>query len=211
METTARKAVLITGSSGYIGRLFTRALADAPGTFTTIIAGDVRPAPEADRKPGVVYETLDVRDGARIDALIAQHHIDTVVHLASIVTPGKGSTRDLQYEVDVLGTHHVLQACVKHGVHKLLVTSSGAAYGYHASNAALLTEDMPLRGNHEFAYSHHKRLVEEMLAEYRAQHPALGQLVFRLGTVLGASVRNQITDLFEKILEVLMVKLSKTF
>jgi UDP-glucose 4-epimerase len=57
---------------------------------------------------------------------------------------------------------------------------------------------MPLRGNEVFAYSHHKRLVEEMLAQYRQSHPALAQVVLRIGTILGATVHNQITDLFEK-------------
>ena len=57
---------------------------------------------------------------------------------------------------------------------------------------------MPVRGNQVFAYSHHKRLVEEMLADYRSRHPALEQVVLRIGTILGANVRNQITDLFEK-------------
>jgi UDP-glucose 4-epimerase len=37
-----------------------------------------------------------------------------------------------------------------------------------------------------------------MLAEYRASQPQLEQIVFRIGTILGASVHNQITDLFEK-------------
>jgi UDP-glucose 4-epimerase len=79
-----------------------------------------------------------------------------------------------------------------------VVSSSGAAYGYHPDNAPWLTEDMPVRGNEVFAYSHHKRLVEDMLAEYRQNHPVLEQVVLRIGTILGATVHNQITDLFEK-------------
>jgi UDP-glucose 4-epimerase len=37
-----------------------------------------------------------------------------------------------------------------------------------------------------------------MLADYRVRHPQLRQVVFRIGTILGENVRNQITDLFEK-------------
>ncbi|MEI2625023.1 MAG: NAD-dependent epimerase/dehydratase family protein [Giesbergeria sp.] len=96
------------------------------------------------------------------------------------------------------GTRNLLQACVQQGVRRIVVSSSGAAYGYHADNPAWLTEDMPVRGNEVFAYAHHKRLVEEMLAEYRLSHPALEQVVLRIGTILGATVHNQITDLFEK-------------
>jgi UDP-glucose 4-epimerase len=80
--------------------------------------------------------------------------------------------------------------------HRFVV--SGAAYGYHADNPEWLTEADPVRGNQSFAYSWHKRLVEEMLAEYRASQPQLEQIVFRIGTILGATVHNQITDLFEK-------------
>src|SRR5690606_16947140 len=84
------------------------------------------------------------------------------------------------------------------GVSRLVVTSSGAAYGYHADNKVPLTEDCPLRGNEEFAYSHHKRLVEEMLAKARGEHPLLEQVVLRVGTVLGPGLDNQITALFRK-------------
>ena len=59
------------------------------------------------------------------------------MHLASIVTPGPDSTRELEYAVDVTGTRHVLDACVAHGVRRVVVSSSGAAYGYHPDNPAL--------------------------------------------------------------------------
>jgi UDP-glucose 4-epimerase len=121
-----------------------------------------------------------------------------VVHLASIVTPGKNSNRAFEYDVDVNGTRNVLESCVRHGVKRIVVSSSGAAYGYHADNAAWLTEDMIVRGNEVFPYAHHKRLVEEMLLAYRHKHPELQQVVLRIGTILGPTVRNQITDLFEK-------------
>jgi UDP-glucose 4-epimerase len=124
--------------------------------------------------------------------------IDAVVHLAAIVTPGVRPNRELEYAVDVGGTRNVLEACVATGVRQLIVTSSGAAYGYHADNPEWLSEDDPVRGNEAFAYSHHKRLVEEMLAEHRRTHPALRQVVFRVGTILGETTRNQITALFEK-------------
>jgi UDP-glucose 4-epimerase len=114
------------------------------------------------------------------------------------VTPGKDSSRELEYSIDVLGTENILEACLKAGVRKLIVTSSGAAYGYHADSPGMLCENDPLRGNPEIAYPDHKRLVEEMLARYREKHPELDQLIFRVCTILGDSVANQITAIFER-------------
>lgn len=185
--------VLVTGASGYLGSQVVAALAQQG--VQRVVAHDVRPP--ASRIAGAEYAVGDVRSDELADVMDA-HGIDTVVHLASIVTPGPGSRREFEYDVDVNGTRNVLQACVRNRVRRIIVSSSGAAYGYHADNPAWLTEDMPVRGNEAFAYSHHKRLVEEMLAEFRQREPQLEQVVLRIGTILGANVRNQITDLFEK-------------
>ena len=192
-----QRRILITGAGGYLGRQLVERLAALEGEARpgSIVAHDIR-EPEQ-RLAGVEYQVADIRSPEIAD-LIARQRIDCVVHLACIVTPGKNSRREFEYDVDVNGTRNVLEACVRHGVRRIVVSSSGAAYGYHADNAAWLTEDMAPRGNEAFAYAHHKRLVEEMLAAYRAQHPQLQQVVLRIGTILGPTVRNQITDMFEK-------------
>jgi UDP-glucose 4-epimerase len=192
--------VLVTGAAGYLGGIFLEALAAGAGRDgdpACIVATDVREVAAAARCAGVEYLVHDVRSPG-LDAILARHAIDTVVHLAAIVTPGPESNRELEYAVDVLGTRRVLEACVAAGVRRIVVTSSGAAYGYHADNPEWLTEDHPVRGNEAFAYAHHKRLVEEMLADWRERHPALEQVVFRVGTILGEHTRNQITALFER-------------
>ncbi|MBL4712962.1 MAG: SDR family oxidoreductase [Alcanivorax sp.] len=179
--------VLITGAGGYIGRLLGERLADGH----SVLGLDVRVP------PALPFECLqgDIRDPALGD-LLRERGIDTVVHLAAVLEDSGDRARD--YDIDVNGTRNVLDACLSAGVGQLIVTSSGAAYGYHPDNPAWLDEQDPLRGNPEFAYSDHKRLVEEMLADYRRRHPALRQLILRPGTVLGEGTRNQITALFER-------------
>jgi UDP-glucose 4-epimerase len=191
------RCVLITGAGGYLGSQLLPALMEKAGEIGRIVAVDVRETPADRRLAGVDYRVMDVRAPGLAD-LFAQTTPDVVVHLASIVTPGKDSTREFEYSVDVLGTENVLNACLASGVGKIVVTSSGAAYGYHADNPAWIGEDWPVRGNEAFAYAHHKRLVEEMLARWRVGHPQLQQVVLRVGTILGATVNNQITALFEK-------------
>jgi len=191
------KRVLVTGGGGYLGSQLVARLAALPDGQRpeVIVSHDLREP--AQRLPHVKYAAFDIRS-PELAATIERHRINVVVHLAAIMPSGKAQTRDFEYDVDVNGTRNLLQACVQHGVRRIVVSSSGAAYGYHADNAPWLTEDMPVRGNEIFAYSHHKRLVEEMLADYRKNHPELEQVVLRIGTILGATVHNQITDMFEK-------------
>ncbi|PKO44025.1 MAG: epimerase [Betaproteobacteria bacterium HGW-Betaproteobacteria-3] len=192
----AARRILVTGADGFLGRGLVAALARQAGV-QLVLAMDLREVPGDRREPGVRYVSQDVRDPGLSDT-VANHQIDTVVHLASIVTPAKGSNREFEHSVDVGGTKNVLDACVQHGVHHLVVSSSGAAYGYHVDNPEWLTEQHALRGNQVFAYAHHKLLVEEMLSGYRKEHPALQQTVLRIGTILGERVDNQITALFDK-------------
>ena len=190
--------ILITGASGYLGSLLVQRLSNLQtGQPIKIIAADIREAPAFSLNDRIEYVKLDVRspDAGHI---MDKHQIDTVVHLASIVTPGKKSNREFEYSVDVLGTENILKASVKNGVKRIIVTSSGAAYGYHADHPEWITEEAEIRGNEEFAYSHHKKLVEQLLDKYRREHPGLEQTIFRIGTILGETVNNQITALFEK-------------
>jgi UDP-glucose 4-epimerase len=197
MESKKRRAVLVTGSDGYLGRQLVKDLTGERAHFEKIVAVDVRNTPQGERQPGVEYLTDDVRSPALAERF-REFHIEVVVHLASIVTPGKKSDRKSEYSVDVLGTKNVLESCIQSGVHKLILTSSGAAYGYHPDNPLWLEEHHALRGNPEFAYSDHKRQIEEMLASYREARPELQQLVFRPGTILGDAANNQITAFFQK-------------
>ena len=182
--------ILVTGGSGFLGSAVVRRLA---GEHDVVVADLREPA---ELPAAATWERFDVTDAALVSEVVEKVRPEVVVHLASIVTPGKKSNRELEHAVDVDGTRHVLDACLTHGVRRIVVSSSGAAYGYHPDNPAWLTEGDPVRGNEEFAYSHHKRLVEEMLAELRETHPGFEQVVLRIGTILGETVDNQITALF---------------
>ena len=188
--------VLVTGASGYVGSLCTARLARERARVASIVALDVRPPKEA--IGGVEYLQADIRS-ADIAQALRERKIDTVLHLAALVNPSnKKGARELEYEIDVLGTRNILEASVAVGVRHFIFSSSGAAYGYHADNPAWISERDPLRGNEEFSYSRNKRLVEELLADFRTLHPELRQLIFRPGTILGENVTNAITNLFHK-------------
>jgi UDP-glucose 4-epimerase len=193
VSAAEQRRVLVTGASGLVG---SQVVAQLAGT-AHVVALDLRLPPESQRIEGVLHVDGDIRDPG-LGKTFEAHGVDTVVHLAAVVTPGPGSSRRLEYEIDVLGTRNVLEACLQTGVSQLVYTSSGAAYGYHADNPVPLRESDALRGNEVFAYAWHKRLAEEELAARREAHPELGQLIFRVGTILGEHVASPITALFER-------------
>ncbi|MCW9044656.1 MAG: SDR family oxidoreductase [Pseudopelagicola sp.] len=188
--------ILITGAAGLVGQAL---LGELAGQDHEVVATDLA-LPE-DLAEGLAdnvrFVPLDVTsdDPARV---IGDERPDVIVHLASIVTPPKGANRAFAYAVDVEGTQKVLDAAIAAGTRRFVVTSSGAAYGYHEDNPVPLREEDPLRGNEAFAYSQHKRLVEERLARAREDAPQLEQVILRVGTVLGQGTDNQITALFKK-------------
>ena len=96
---------LITGGSGYIGTRLVQRLAEREETERVVIA-DIRP-PTAFR-PKVTYERLDVRDAAAARELLAGEQPDALVHLAFVLNPMHDERT--MYEIDVGGTHNVLEA-----------------------------------------------------------------------------------------------------
>ncbi len=190
------RRVLVTGATGFVGTSLMARLAAEPGFEA--VGVDLRAPAQPYKAPTVRFEQADLRDEASLERIFAEFRPTAVVHLASIVNPPPGMTREDMREIDVGGTERVVRLCLAHGVSHLTVTTSGAAYGYHADNPAWLDEDCAIRGNVEFAYSDHKRQIEELLVTARAEHPELAQLLLRPGTILGKSVGNQITALFAK-------------
>jgi UDP-glucose 4-epimerase len=190
--------VLITGALGYLGQTVLKRLHKdlQEGRIESLVAMDVKEARPHQYLLGVKYIQADIRDEALWKHL-EREKITSVIHLAAILD-SQSSSRDFQYEVDVLGTQNILNACLKVGAKRIVISSSGAAYGYYKDNPTWLKESDPTRGNEIFAYSAHKRQVEEMLAEYKIKHPELEQVIFRVCTILGATTQNLITNLFDK-------------
>jgi UDP-glucose 4-epimerase len=189
--------VLITGAAGFIGQQLLNELAVQHPKWT-LIAADIRPQTKQGLKMNVEPVLLDISQHNQVLECVAAWKPDAIVHLASVVTPPRGMSDDQLHAIDVGGTRSIVEAALANKVQQLIVTSSGAAYGYFPENAEWIDENDPLRGHDHFAYAKHKREVEVLLANTRRHHPELKQLVLRPGTILGKRVNNQITDMFKK-------------
>lgn len=189
--------VFITGGAGYIG---TSLIHHITKTFPDwkILTTDIKPLKGLDHTSNLEFRALDISQREEVVNLIQEWNPNSIVHLASILNPPPGMSEETQHKIDVEGTRNVLDGAVQANTEQIIITSSGAAYGYHKENRDWIEETDPIRGHSAFAYSRHKKEVEEMLSEYRTHHPKLKQLILRPGTILGASVNNLITDMFRK-------------
>ena len=115
--------VLVTGAEGQIGSELVPALRERPGV-ETVVATDI-----SDPEVAGPTEKLDVRDREAIDAALAEYDVDTVFHLAAILSARGEQKPQLAFEVNVEGFHNVLEAGRERGLERLVVPSSIAVFG----------------------------------------------------------------------------------
>jgi len=181
--------VAVTGPTGDIGRAFLRALDAAPevGRVLGMARRPFDPAALELRK--TEYRQGDILDRAALDELFAQ--ADVVVHLAFVILGGREETRRINLE----GSRAVFAAAAAApGVHRLVYTSSVAAYGFHPDNPVPLQESVPPRGTGEHYYSAQKAELEGALEEALAGSD-VEAYVFRPCIVAGADAQLLIENL----------------
>jgi UDP-glucose 4-epimerase len=184
---------LITGGSGYIGSRLVERLVESDDTEAILIC-DVRP-PRVFR-PKVEYRSLDVRDGAAVRDAVAAFKPDALIHLAFILNPMHDEAA--MYDIDVGGTHNVLEAASAVGVGHVLVTSSSTAYGAFPDNPVPLTEEHPVRGVPDFEYARDKAECDRLCQLWALRHPDRVMTIVRPCIVFGPSVDNYIVRLWTK-------------
>ena len=184
---------LITGGSGYIGSRLVDRLEQRDDTERIVIC-DVAP-PKAYR-PHTEFERVDVRDRAAVRAVVDRVRPDVLIHLAFILNPTHDE--ELAYNVDVNGTHNVLEAASQAGTAQVLVTTSGVAYGAFADNPVPLTEDDPVRGVPGFSYARDKTESDRLCQLWAATHPDRVMTIVRPCIVFGPNVDNYLVRLWTK-------------
>ena len=125
--------VLITGGGGFIGKKLAAKLLSngtlAGQAITKVTVADIAPAEGLADDTRLEIVTLNMTDKAAVDAAVAQG-VDTVFHLAAIVSGNAEADTDLGYAVNLDGTRYLLEA-LRHApnVPKILFASSCAVYG----------------------------------------------------------------------------------
>lgn len=182
---------LITGGSGYIGSRLVERLSGREETERILIA-DVRP-PRTFR-PKTEWAELDVRDAGAARELVARERPDCLIHLAFVLNPIRDER--LMYDIDVNGTHNVLEAASDAGVEHVLVTSSTTAYGAFPDNPVPITEDWPVRGVAAFEYARDKTESDRLCQLWALRHPERTMTIVRPCIVFGPNVDNYLVRIW---------------
>lgn len=145
LEGLELSGTLVTGPHGLFGLWLVRALLERGDRVTIMERAPAPASPLALEGLADSVTTVrgDVRDAAALEEVVRTHRPDAVFHLAaqSIV----GAARDAPgetFDVNVRGTWLVLEACLRHGVGRVVVAGSAKVYGPRADPPA--TEDRPL-------------------------------------------------------------------
>lgn len=120
------KKILITGAFGQIGTELGVYLQDKYGA-DNIVMSDIR-LPE-DENVFKHVETLDVTNKSSIEALIDKYKIDTIYHMAALLSGSGEKTPDLCWKVNIDGLKNVLDVVREKKLDRIFVPSSIAVFG----------------------------------------------------------------------------------
>ncbi len=174
--------VLVTGGAGFIGTaLVERLLREPASTPIEIRSLDIEPS----RVAGCVDLRGSILDPAALDRAVSG--CDLVIHLAAYLGVYRSDTdRVTCLDVNIAGTRNLLDACVAHGVGRVVFASSSEVYGEH--DTTRVSETSPLKPESVYAVS--KLAGEEYVRGY-AQHHGFESTILRLFNVFGPGQREE--------------------
>jgi len=180
--------ILLSGGTGYIASLTCVRLIE--GGLTPILLDNF-----CNSKPAVLdrvaeltgirpaFIEADVRDRPRLDALLARHPVDAVIHFAGLKAVGD-SVRDplAYYDNNVHGSRILLSALHDAGVRNIVFSSSATVYGDPL--VVPLDEDAPTRVANP--YGRTKLVVEDMMRDLAGAHADWSVTLLRYFNPVGA-------------------------
>ncbi|MGC9470947.1 MAG: L-threonine 3-dehydrogenase [Bacteroidales bacterium] len=119
------KNILVTGSVGQIGSELTLELRKRYGN-DHVVAGIRKTLPEGELKESGPYEVADATDPEQITAVVKKYKIDTIFHLAAILSAVAEKYPQRGWDVGVNGLYHVLEIAREYNCALFFPSSIGA-------------------------------------------------------------------------------------
>ncbi len=191
-----KPTVLLTGATGYIASHTWLALLEA-GFDVVGVDNFANSSPEvlnrlqelSGQKP--VFERADVGDAAAMHSLFTRHAIAATVHFAAFKAVGESTAKPLDYYGNnVGGLVTVCRAMQRHGVKRLVFSSSATVYGDPARLP--ITEATPLSATNPYGQT--KLIGETLLRDLGASDPEWQTACLRYFNPVGAHASGRIGE-----------------
>lgn len=179
---------MVTGGAGYIGSHTVIELVHA-GFEPVILDNFANSNPEAIKRVSkivgrdILFEEIDLCNKAELDMVFQKYDIDAVIHFAGLKAVGESVAKPLSYyENNLVSTLNLCELMQKHGVNKLVFSSSATVYGDPAT--VPITEDFPLSATNP--YGHTKLMIEQILKDWVVSNNKLQVTCLRYFNPVGA-------------------------
>lgn len=171
--------ILVTGGAGYIGS-HTNKLLLREGYETVVLDNLVHGHRE--NVVGGVFVEGDVSDSDLLDRLFSECEIDAVIHFAAFAYVGESVADPAKYyKNNVANTISLLDAMVRHGVRKIIFSSTCATYGVPDRNPIVEEESQdPVN-----PYGASKWMIERIIKDYASAY-GFSYCIFRYFNAAGA-------------------------
>lgn len=157
---TEMKRILVTGALGQIGSELTPALRTLYGV-ENVIATDVKNNSDNPLTAAGPFELLDVTDANALATLVKRHTIDSIFHLAAILSATGEKNPLLCWNVNMNGTLNVLELARHEKLTRVIIPSSIAVWG--PGTPATATQDTALKPTTMYGVT---KVAGEVLADY---------------------------------------------
>lgn len=179
--------ILVVGGAGYIGSHTCLDLASKG--FTPVVYDNLSNG-HAEFVRWGPFEQGDIRDRARLDAVLDTYKPAAIVHFAALIEVGESVRNPTGFfENNVAGTLTLLSAAQAAGIDKLVFSSTCATYG--------LPQAMPMDETHPQApinpYGRSKLIVEQMLSDLDA-YEGFRSVALRYFNAAGADPEGRIGE-----------------
>lgn len=173
--------LLVAGGAGYVGSHTVRALVAAG--HQTIVLDNLSAGHAKAVCNGAQLVIGDLEDSRFLDELFRQHRFDAVLHFAAFIEVGESVVSPLKfYHNNVGNSIHLLSAMQRHGVKRMVFSSTCATYG--TPEKMPISEDTPQ--NPQSPYARAKLAVEWAMADSAAAW-GLGCVALRYFNAAGAA------------------------
>ncbi|GAG21705.1 unnamed protein product, partial [marine sediment metagenome] len=123
-----RPMILVTGAVGQIGSELTPALRLRYGSGNVVAAGHkTKPSPAlCEAGP---FEFIDVAKRDTVEAVVDKYQVDTIYHLAAILSATGEQQPQLAWDVNINGLYNILEVARERHMARVFCPSSIAAFG----------------------------------------------------------------------------------